>query len=109
MPIIILGLIVVLGVVFLLYYQLGSSGQDKIKSGFSNFFSGIFGGPQASPGGPAGGDSSAEGGPEGADSDASGQQSVKSLTGDEKVLYIFGDGAREERPLDSDDGKDGKE
>ena len=110
MPLVILGLIVVLGVVFLIYYQLGPKTTDRIKSGLSDIFGGIFGGGGGAAGGgmaPGAGDAgaSAEGGPGGADQ-ATGQQAVKSLPSEEKVLYIFGDGAREERPLDGDEGKD---
>ena len=97
MPLIILGLIVVLGAALLIYYQLGPKVTLRLR-----------GNRDSSGGGPGGGapDTSTE-----ADGDANAdpaQESAKSKTPeDEKVLYVFGDGEREERPLreegDSDD------
>ena len=107
MPLVILGLIVVLGVVFLIYYQLGPKATDRLKSGLSDIFGGVFGGGGGAAAGSApAGAAPTEGGSESAG--ASGPQEVKSLPSEEKVLYIFGDGAREERPLDGDEGNDDK-
>ena len=103
MPLVILGLIVVLGVAFLIYYQLGPK-SDRLKGGLGSLFGFGGGGGDSSPStsdSPDGEDAS-----ENEDVDISGEKSVKSLTGDEKVLYIFGDGEREERPLDKNDGQD---
>ena len=107
---VILGGIVIVGVLLLFYYQLGTDKQDKLKSGFSNFFSGIMGGPMGGGGGGMYSSSapseSGSGSSGSSDSEAGSQGSVKSLPGEEKVLYIFGDGAREERPLGDADGED---
>ena len=90
MPLIILGLIVVLGGALLIYYQLGPKVTLRLKSGFGG------GGPFAS-----------------APNEAEGEKATESETGadagekqekeeDEKILYIFGAGEREERSLRKD-------
>jgi len=113
MPLIILGLIVVLGACLLIYYQLGPKVTLRLKdklSGFAGF--GGFGGFDAEqPGTTDGVDGANESG--GAPSDP-GVAEVKSLRGEsegdalnnKKVLYVFGDGECEERSLRDNDGKD---
>ena len=96
MPLIILGLIVVLGAALLIYYQLGPKVTLRLKSGFGGF----GGGPGA---GSAADEAEAQGEAQQAGSGA------KSEPDDEKVLFIFGDGAREERPLHNDDGQDSQD
>ena len=95
MPLVILGLIVVLGAALLIYYQLGPKVTLRLRgrSGFGGFG--------------------------GADADADKTDEKKSETAEtgiespaidtadkEKVLFIFGDGEREERPLRGSGEKD---
>jgi hypothetical protein len=101
MPLIILGLIVVLGAALLIYYQLGPKVTLRLKG--ANKF-----GAAASDD-----DDGAEAG-DGEDLDdldadfAAGTADGKEKKAeDEKVLYIFGDGERMERPLKSDGDQGG--
>ena len=94
MPIIILGLIVVLGACLLLYYQLGPKVTLRLKKSL-----GLFGGAEDGPG--------AAGGSEAKEGQVAGAEGQSKASGDDKVLYIFGDGGREERPLRGDGGQSG--
>ena len=108
MPLIILGLIVVLGACLLIYYQLGPKVTLRLKSKLSGF-AGFGAAPQETSGGTesAGGESGANAADPGAaelkpmrDGGESGTPSNK------KVLYVFGDGECEERSLRDNDGPD---
>jgi len=94
MPLIILGLIVVLAVVLLVYYQLGPKVTTRLKSR-----RGAFGGGYEDDMPPG-------------DMDAEGEDGMGSGMGerenrdDGKVLFIFGDGESEERPIREDGGED---
>ena len=100
MPLIILGLIVVLGVALLIYYQLGPKVTLRLKSGKGGMFgSGGFGG--YSEGDAPDSDLNAEENTDSADANNTGAGG-----GDGKVLFIFGGGEREERPINEDDEKD---
>ncbi|MCL2111497.1 MAG: hypothetical protein FWH32_04475 [Clostridiales bacterium] len=90
MALIILGLIVVLGGCLLIYYQLGPKVTMRLKGGFGN----IFGGPAA----------------DGEIVDVDPVTTYRDEpVSDGKVIYVFGDGAREERPLREDDGQGDEE
>jgi len=106
MPLIILGLIVVLGAALLIYYQLGPKVTLKLKNargggGFGGF--GAYNGDDA-------GQNAENGDSEQAVSDSDMREAVKKSDGNEgKVIFIFGDGESEERPIrdtDKDDGQD---
>ena len=103
MQLAILGVIVFIGALLMIYYQLGAEKQSKLKNKVRDFFSDILGGPVSGGGYTSSADD--EDVPD-EDDEPRPQREVKSLPGEEKVLYIFGDGAREERPLDDEDGKD---
>ena len=94
MPIIILGLIVVLGAALLIYYQLGPKVTLRLKKNRSEYGGG-FGGYS-------------EDNPQDGDFNSDGVQDDANPThvDDGKVLFIFGDGEREERPISEDDEKD---
>ena len=107
MPLIILGLIVVLGGALLIYYQLGPKVTLRLKG------SSLFGGGPASDGPEQGAEAVEE-----AESGAAARgEDVKPTvvtedgvpkTSDrkpEKVIYIYGDGEVEERSLRDNDGK----
>ena len=98
MPLVILGLIVVLGGALLIYYQLGPKVTKRLNSG-SNFFSSIFGAPQGNAAQSQYADAEA-GAP---DADAGQAGAGNDADGDGKVLFIFGEGAREERPVGEDE------
>ena len=133
MPLIILGLIVILGACLLIYYQLGPKvtkrlgggiGSGSGSGGGSGGFGGLGGlgalfgmqdpnaqnpnaqGPGFSQGagaGPGQGSAGGDGGFTANEAEPDGK------TGDEsdgKVLFIFGDGERVERTLDGDDDKE---
>ena len=97
MPLIILGLIVVLGASLLIYYQLGPKVTSRLRSG-QGLFGSVFGGQ---------GENQANFNNAGGDTDMpdaeAGQEGVgKGEDDDGKVLFIFGDGEREERMLGED-------
>ena len=93
MPLIILGLIVVLGGCLLIYYQLGPKVTLRLKS--------RFGGGGAAQEGAQGAEGAA--GAAGAAGDTgAGAEKEESKADDEKILYVFGDGGREERSLHKD-------
>jgi len=95
MPLIILGLIVVLGACLLIYYQLGPKVTLRLKS------------KPTDPVGPEGAANPAEGEKDGAEKEGDADKAeIKPKAEDEKVLYIFGDGERLERPLRENDEKD---
>ena len=111
MPLIILGLIVILGACLLIYYQLGPKVTLRLKSGFGGFAG--FGGASPAPGdeapaeGQGGEGAGGAAGPGAADSpEVPFRRAAESGRGpdSEKVLYVFGDGEREERSLREDDG-----
>ena len=114
MPLIILGLIVILGGCLLIYYQLGPKVTLRLKnklSGFAGF--GGFGGVDAEQRETTEGTESANEESDAAPSDSGGAE-VKSLRGEgegealnnKKVLYVFGDGECVERSLRDNDGQD---
>jgi len=92
MPLIILGLIVVLGAALLIYYQLGPKVTLRLKNR-----RGAFGGGYEDDDMPMG-DIDAE--------DEEGVGSARENRDDGKVLFIFGDGESEERPIREDEEKD---
>ena len=93
MPLIILGLIVVLGVVLLIYYQLGPKVTTRLKNR-----RGAFGGGYEDDMPPGDMD---------ADEDGMGSgMGERENRDDGKVLFIFGDGESEERPIREDGGED---
>ena len=103
MPLIILGLIVILGGCLLIYYQLGPKITLRLKGGRNIFGSGESGVYEAADTENA--DETAKVENEGAAADA-GQDNVKpQKIKDDKVLYIFGNGEREERSFRDDDGR----
>ena len=92
MPIIILGLVAVLGAVLLLYYQLGPKVTLRLKGSLR----------AASP------EDETEAASEGAEADSvsvADAAQASAASGNEKVLYVFGDGELEERSLRDDGGK----
>ena len=95
MPLVILGLIVVLGGALLIYYQLGPKITRRLSGGqgvFSSVFGGQDDGPKAAPHDEDPAEDEAETG--------DGQTGTEKVDDDDgKVLFIFGDGEREERPL----------
>ena len=104
MPLIILGLIVVLGGCLLIYYQLGPKVTLRLKSGFGGMGGADAGGADAGAGADgaqgAPGDAGGADAKGGAASPGSGDAGGKAGADEgEKVLYVFGDGEREERPL----------
>ena len=99
MPLVILGLIVVLGGALLIYYQLGPKVTKRLNSG-PNFFSSLFGGQEGNPGG----FQNAEDDANAPDAGAGQTGAEKGLEDDGKVLFIFGDGEREERSFGEDGG-----
>ena len=110
-PLIILGLIIVLGGALLIYYQLGPKVTLRLKSSLGGFGAGIFGGGEA----PAPEAAEAEVVQEGAAEVDSEQVAPeiniseagkKSADNEGKVLFIFGDGETEVRPIREDGEKD---
>ena len=91
MPLIILGLIVVLGGCLLIYYQLGPKVTMRLKG------AGSLG--EA----PADETNEAAGGPTVAAAEGTGEKAAETPRRVEKVIYVYGDGEREERTLSSDD------
>jgi hypothetical protein len=98
MPLIILGLIVVLGAALLIYYQLGPKVTLRLRSRQSGF-GGFGGAPEDDASADVPGD---EGSRESTDSDLA-EDGKKASESDGKVLFIFGDGESEERPIREDD------
>ena len=97
MPLIILGLIVVLGACLLIYYQLGPKVTRRLKSGQS-----IFGSVFGSQDGNSGNFYAAGAETDTPEADAGQDGAGKGEDDDGKVLFIFGDGEREERLLGED-------
>ena len=119
MPLFILGAIVVLGGCLLLYYQLGPKVTLRLKNGL------FGGGPAAAaeepdPEGNAAGEAAAETGTEpeaeaaaaGDPGEERGRETLKAVPPRnqsktvEKVIYVYGDGEREERTLRDNDGQE---
>ena len=101
MPLIILGLIVVLGAALLIYYQLGPKVTLKLKNARGGGFGGFGGNDEMDSE-----DASAQAKDQ-TDGDSGEQDNAeKKDNSDGKVLFIFGDGEREERPIREDDDKD---
>jgi|GEM_PF-3292345 len=101
MPLVILGLIVILGGCFLIYYQLGPKITLRLKGARGAFSPGQSDAyADADAGSPEDeADSENDGAGEETGPEAEKPQKIK----DDKVLYIFGDGEREERSLREDD------
>ena len=109
MVLFVFALIAILGACLLLYYQLGPKVTNRLKgslggaSGFASGLGAMFG--MQPPPQPAGEETP------GADEkkDETGYSVVSQTQGDSsegKVLFIFGDGERVERPIDGDGDKD---
>jgi hypothetical protein len=94
MPLIILGLIVVLGAALLIYYQLGPKVTLRLKNRRGAFGSGYE-------------DDMPVGDMDMDDEDGMGSDmGARENRDDGKVLFIFGDGESEERPIREDEEKD---
>lgn len=103
MPLIILGGIVVVGGLLLLYFQLGPKITQRLKGGTADFTAKAnewFGEEPFRTEGSDSADAAADG-----DDVADGAGKTRKSVADDdgKVLFIFGGGEREERPLN--DGK----
>ena len=121
MPLIILGLIVVVGGLFLIFSHFKPAIGRRLRGGYHGFgfggFDGLgaFQGGEAEPGAPAEngqpgaageGGSAGEGGAAGESGAAGGAGASEGTRQDDgKVLFVYGSGEREERSLD----KDGKQ
>ena len=115
MPLFILGAIVVLGGCLLLYYQLGPKVTLRLKSG-------LFGGgpaaaaedpkPEEATGGEAEPEAVSETETAEGSEDDKGSETLKAVPPRnqsktvEKVIYVYGDGEREERTLSGNDGQE---
>lgn len=120
MPLIILGLIVILGGCLLIYYQLGPKVTQRLGGKFGGWTSG---GAAAETGVPVetkteetgnrhfeGGDAGDEDPDQSAGGEAvkdGGEDSGEDACKD-KVVFLFGNGKREERHIDEDDEHDGE-
>jgi len=113
MPLIILGLIVILGGCLLIYYQLGPKVTLRLKNklsglgGFGGF--GGFGAQDETAGGAEGADAGQEGAqanPGDAEAKSWRSEGESETPDNKKVLYVFGDGEREERSLRDNDRQD---
>jgi hypothetical protein len=107
MPLVILCLIVIVGGLLLLYYQLGPKVSRRIGDGFSDLrdrLNPIMGGNESESeraGGNTDGQSTGDSGKSSEKKDVEGEKED-----DGKVLFVYGGGECEERPLDKDEKRE---
>ena len=105
MPLIILGLIVVVGALFLVLSHFKPAIGRRLRGGYHGFGFGGFDGLGAFQGPASDSDAPAENEPP-SSANTDGSTMGDRRDDDGKVLFVFGRGEREERSLDEDDGKD---
>ncbi|MDR3364651.1 MAG: hypothetical protein LBS91_06880 [Clostridiales Family XIII bacterium] len=97
MPLVLLGLIVVVGGCLLIYYQFGPAISRRLGTGGGGYADGFRRSPEGRARyGSAGG--------EAADGGSEPDEKLYETSADGKVLFVFGGGEREERPLNAHGG-----